>query len=85
MHKPQHMFKFPCCACLQVFEMNPLEYIRRDAEGSDSDTRRRAAADLVKSLTVKFPAQVTQLCTGYVQVRIPGLMYLCWWVFVDLC
>lgn len=38
--------------------------------GSDSDTRRRAAADLVKSLVEKFPAQVTQLCTGYVQVRV---------------
>eukprot|EP00983_Pelagomonas_calceolata_P051141 1142283-Pelagomonas_calceolata.AAC.3 len=48
--------------------MNPLEYIRRDAEGSDSDTRRRAAADLVKSLTEKFPSQVTQLFTGYVQL-----------------
>lgn len=48
--------------------MNPLEYIRRDAEGSDSDTRRRAAADLVKSLTERFPHQVTQLFTGYVQV-----------------
>ena len=54
----------------QVFEMNPLEYIRRDAEGSDSDTRRRAAADLVKSLTEKFPSQVTQLFTGYVQVCV---------------
>ena len=48
--------------------MNPLEYIRRDTEGSDSDTRRRAAADLVKSLTEKFPQEVTTLFTGYVQV-----------------
>jgi exportin-2 (importin alpha re-exporter) len=48
--------------------MNPVEYIRRDAEGSDSDTRRRAAADLVKALTDKFPQEVTALCTGYVQV-----------------
>jgi hypothetical protein len=55
----------------EVFEMNPLEYIRRDAEGSDSDTRRRAAADLVRSLTEKYPEQVTQLCTGYVQVGAP--------------
>uniref|UniRef100_A0A7S3VJD6 Importin N-terminal domain-containing protein n=1 Tax=Dunaliella tertiolecta TaxID=3047 RepID=A0A7S3VJD6_DUNTE len=54
----------------EVFEMNPLEYIRRDAEGSDSDTRRRAAADLVKSLTEKFPSQVTQLFTGYVQAML---------------
>jgi exportin-2 (importin alpha re-exporter) len=45
-----------------------VEYIRRDAEGGDSDTRRRAAAELVKSLTEKFPSQVTQLCTGYVTV-----------------
>lgn len=52
----------------EVFEMNPLEYIRRDAEGSDSDTRRRAAADLVRSLTEKFPQEVTALFTGYVQV-----------------
>ncbi len=50
--------------------MNPLEYIRRDAEGSDSDTRRRAAADLVKSLTEKFPQEVTQLFTGYVKVCV---------------
>lgn len=54
----------------EVFEMNPVEYIRRDAEGSDSDTRRRAAADLVKSLTERFPAEVTQLFTGYVKVGV---------------
>ena len=41
----------------ELFEANPLEYIRRDAEGSDSDTRRRAAGDLVRSLVDKFPAQ----------------------------
>jgi hypothetical protein len=44
-----------------------IEYIRRDAEGSDSDTRRRAAADLVKSLTERFPQEVTGLFTGYVK------------------
>lgn len=41
-----------------VFEFNYVEYIRRDTEGSDSDTRRRAACELVKSLTEKFPAEV---------------------------
>lgn len=44
------------------------------SEGGDSDTRRRAAADLVRALTDTFEAQVTQLFTGYVgallQVRI---------------
>lgn len=38
--------------------MNWVEYVRRDTEGSDSDTRRRAASELVKSLTERFPAEV---------------------------
>lgn len=54
----------------EVFEMNPIEYIRRDAEGSDSDTRRRAAADLVKSLTERFPGEVTQLFSSYVDAML---------------
>jgi hypothetical protein len=40
-----------------MFEMNWVEYVRRDTEGSDSDTRRRAASELVKSLTERFPQQ----------------------------
>ena len=42
----------------EMFEMNWLEYVRRDTEGSDNDTRRRAATDLVKALTARFEAQV---------------------------
>lgn len=46
------------------------------SEGGDSDTRRRAAADLVRALTDTFEAQVTELFTGYVgallQVRQGG-------------
>ena len=42
----------------EMFEMNWLEYVRRDTEGSDTDTRRRAACELVRGLTEKFPAQV---------------------------
>lgn len=42
----------------EMFELNWVEYVRRDTEGSDADTRRRAAADLVKSLTVKFSSEV---------------------------
>lgn len=57
--------------------MNPIEYIRRDSEGSDSDTRRRTAADLVRALTEKFEAQVTEMFTGYVgkllQVGVQGV------------
>jgi exportin-2 (importin alpha re-exporter) len=54
----------------ELFEMNFIEYIRRDMEGSDSDTRRRSACELVKSLTAKFPEQVTALCSQYINVLI---------------
>jgi len=54
----------------EVFDFNYVEYIRRDTEGSDSDTRRRAACELVKSLTEKFPSEVTGLFTGYVNTLL---------------
>lgn len=45
--------------------MNWVEYVRRDTEGSDNDTRRRAATDLVKALTARFEAQVgPEFCDG---------------------
>ena len=50
----------------EQFEDNPEEYIRRDLEGSDVDTRRRAACDLVRGL-IKFAEQpVTQIFSQYV-------------------
>lgn len=54
----------------EMFEMNHIEYIRRDMEGSDSDTRRRSACELVKHLTDKFPEQVTGVCSQYVSVML---------------
>jgi exportin-2 (importin alpha re-exporter) len=50
----------------ELFEFNPIEYIRRDAEGSDADTRRRAAADLLRALSERFEPQVAALAGGYV-------------------
>lgn len=44
----------------EMFEMNYVEYVRRDTEGSDYDTRRRAATELVKALTSQFEAEVTR-------------------------
>lgn len=43
----------------EMFDLNWVEYVRHDTEGSDSDTRRRAAAELVKSLTAKFPNEAS--------------------------
>ena len=50
----------------ELFEMNHVEYVRRDIEGSDSDTRRRGACELVRALTAKFPDVMAQSVSGYV-------------------
>ncbi len=49
----------------EMFELNWVEYVRRDTEGSDSDTRRRAAAELVKSLTAKFSTEASTFSTYF--------------------
>lgn len=54
----------------EVFEDNPEEYIRRDMEGSDFDTRRRSACDLVKALSRNFEGPVIQNFSQYVQVML---------------
>ena len=48
----------------ELFEENPFEYVRRDVEGSDSDTRRRGACDLVRGLCRNYEKQVTDLFSG---------------------
>lgn len=40
------------------------EYIRRDIEGADTDTRRRVAAGLLQTLVKVFPKPITALCTA---------------------
>mmetsp|Transcript_11685 Transcript_11685/g.49963 ORF Transcript_11685/g.49963 Transcript_11685/m.49963 type:complete len:1008 (+) Transcript_11685:289-3312(+) len=50
----------------ELFETNHVEYVRRDIEGSDSDTRRRGACELVRALTAKFPDVMAQSVSGYV-------------------
>lgn len=40
---------------IEQFEDEPIEYIRRDLEGSDADTRRRAATDFLRQLLEKVP------------------------------
>jgi exportin-2 (importin alpha re-exporter) len=54
----------------ELFEDNPEEYIRRDIEGSDVETRRRAACDLVKVLAIHFEHKITAIFSQYVQVRL---------------
>ncbi|KAI8924967.1 Cse1-domain-containing protein [Entophlyctis helioformis] len=45
----------------ELFEDDPIEYIRRDLEGSDSETRRNAAAELVRGLLEHFAKEVTEI------------------------
>lgn len=45
----------------ELFEDNPVDYIRGDIEGGDTDTRRRSALELVKGLRKHYESQVTTL------------------------
>lgn len=50
----------------ELFQDNPMEYIRKDIEGSDQDTRRRSAMELVRGLLKFFNAQTCQICLKYI-------------------
>jgi len=51
----------------EIFEDDYEEYIRRDIEGSDIDTRRRGASDLVRGLCKFFEGPVIQIFSSYIQ------------------
>ncbi|ERN11678.1 exportin-2 [Amborella trichopoda] len=51
----------------ELFEMNYVEYIRRDIEGSDFDTRRRIACELVKGLGTNYREQVMSMMSIIIQ------------------
>ncbi|CZT50240.1 probable importin-alpha export receptor [Rhynchosporium secalis] len=52
---------------IEQFEDEPIEYIRRDLEGSDADTRRRAATDFLRKLLEIFETMVTSVVGRYIQ------------------
>lgn len=54
----------------EQFEDNPEEYIRRDIEGSDIDTRRRAACDFVRGLCKYFEQPVIAIFSQYVTMLL---------------
>ena len=51
---------------VETFEDEPIEFIRRDLEGSDEDTRRRAATNFLRKLMEQFEKPVTDVVTRYV-------------------
>ena len=52
---------------MELFEDEPIEFIRRDLEGSDGDTRRRAATDFLRQLMAKFEGMVSGAVLRYVE------------------
>lgn len=52
---------------VEMFEDEPIEFIRGDLEGSDSETRRRAAGDFLRQLSDQFEQSVTGIAMTYVQ------------------
>lgn len=54
----------------ELFEDSPEEYIRRDIEGLDIDTRRRAACDLVKTLSQNFEAKIFGIFGQYLEILL---------------
>lgn len=51
---------------VELFEDEPIEYIRRDLEGADSETRRRAATDFLRQLMEQFQERVTDVTMQYI-------------------
>ena len=51
---------------MELFEDEPIEFIRRDLEGSDSDTRRRAATDFLRGLMSQYEKMVTEVIFKYI-------------------
>lgn len=51
---------------VELFEDEPIEFIRRDLEGSDNDTRRRAATDFLRQLLSQFEKLVSRTVFRYI-------------------
>ncbi|KAI9654171.1 MAG: importin-alpha export receptor [Alyxoria varia] len=50
----------------EMFEDEPIEYIRKDLEGTDAETRRRAATDFLRKLNERFSDTITTSTMQYV-------------------
>lgn len=40
---------------------DPVEYVRKDSEGADQQTRRRLTCDLVRAIKVQFQNEITDI------------------------
>ncbi|KAI4275776.1 MAG: hypothetical protein LQ337_002966 [Flavoplaca oasis] len=51
---------------MEMLEDEPIEFVRRDLEGSDSETRRRAATDFLQQILAQFQKLVTEVVLRYI-------------------
>eukprot|EP01012_Entosiphon_sulcatum_P005405 TRINITY_DN1239_c0_g1_i1.p1 TRINITY_DN1239_c0_g1~~TRINITY_DN1239_c0_g1_i1.p1 ORF type:complete len:965 (-),score=254.06 TRINITY_DN1239_c0_g1_i1:306-3176(-) len=51
---------------VEMFHNDPTEYIQRDIEGSDSDTRRKSAVQLIAGLSRNYEATVSSTFQQYI-------------------
>ncbi|KAI4328926.1 hypothetical protein L6164_021240 [Bauhinia variegata] len=54
----------------ELFEMNYIEFIRRDMEGSDLDTRRRIACELLKGIATHYGDAVRSIISAQIQILL---------------
>ncbi|KAK0652263.1 CAS/CSE protein [Cercophora newfieldiana] len=55
---------------IEMFDDEPIEFIRRDLEGSDTDSRRRAATDFLRKLLDTFEEQITKVVFAFINPLI---------------
>ncbi|XP_021762100.1 exportin-2-like [Chenopodium quinoa] len=54
----------------ELFEFNYIEFIRRDMEGSDVDTKRRAACELLKGIATHYREKVAPMVNNVIQTML---------------
>jgi len=54
----------------ELFDDNPIDYISKDMEGNDQDTRRRCAIELIRSLLKFHLIPMTELCLTYINAML---------------
>ncbi|GFY80716.1 cellular apoptosis susceptibility protein, putative / importin-alpha re-exporter [Actinidia rufa] len=57
-----------------LLEMNYVEFIWRDMEGRDLDTRMRIACELLKGIATKYKEKVTQMVSSQIQSSLASFV-----------
>ncbi|PVV00396.1 hypothetical protein BB560_005227 [Smittium megazygosporum] len=54
----------------ELFEDEPINYVRRELEGTEAETRRNAASNLVHGLLYHFGQATTQAMLGFIMAKL---------------